>query len=279
METNKNPAAANNAAHADTTARADTAPRPAPAPQISVCMATYNGARFVGAQIESILAQLGEFDELIVSDDGSTDGTLALLGECAARDRRVKILRNARTHGFAGNFENALLAVHPRSKFVFLSDQDDIWLPRKVERCVRELRAAPLVLLHHDSTLVRWDLTPFGESLMNSFGAGKTGWLANLLKWRWFGSHMAFSRALLDIALPFDRHITSGDFGGRVKVFGHDNTLFVCAKLAGFRIVRVREPLILYRRLASSLTTMIYRLWRQVQRKMRELKMRELKLT
>ena len=73
---------------------------------ISVCMATYNGEKYVRQQVDSILCQLSAEDELIVSDDGSKDDTLAILKSFS--DPRVHIFINEGKHGFVGNFSNAL---------------------------------------------------------------------------------------------------------------------------------------------------------------------------
>ena len=107
---------------------------------ISVCMATYNGERYIKRQIDSILYQLGEDDELIISDDGSTDRTLEIIKKY--NDSRIKIyehikkaelskVKKLRNFYYAtSNFENAL--IHSRGEYIFLADQDDIWESEKV---------------------------------------------------------------------------------------------------------------------------------------------------
>ena len=111
---------------------------------ISVCMATYNGEKYIREQIDSILAQLGDKDELIVSDDGSADATLSIVRSFS--DPRIKIISNTGKHGTNGNFENALK--HAQGDYIFLSDQDDVWLPGKVNICLQALQTAHLVV--HD---------------------------------------------------------------------------------------------------------------------------------
>ena len=74
--------------------------------KISVCMATYNGERYIREQMESILKQLGEDDEVIVSDDGSKDHTLDIVRSFG--DARIKIFENHGEHGYTKNFDNAL---------------------------------------------------------------------------------------------------------------------------------------------------------------------------
>ena len=91
---------------------------------VSVVMAVYNGQRFLRQQVESVLAQLQPGDELIVVDDGSTDGSLAFLN--GVDSPAVRILANPRNLGVAGTFERGLrLATH---EYIFLCDQDDVCL-------------------------------------------------------------------------------------------------------------------------------------------------------
>jgi glycosyltransferase involved in cell wall biosynthesis len=98
-------------------------------PSMSVCMASFNGARHLLSQIDSILPQLGRGDELIVSDDGSTNGSLEIL--VGLRDARVRVLRGP-SRGAAENFASAL--AQARNHVVFLADQDDVWEKDKLAR-------------------------------------------------------------------------------------------------------------------------------------------------
>src|SRR5690554_1480606 len=90
---------------------------------ISVCIPTYNGEKYLVEQIQSILTQLGESDEIIVSDDLSTDSSIDILQNL--QDSRIRILRNSKNLGPIYNLERAL--AEAKGDFVFLSDQDDIW--------------------------------------------------------------------------------------------------------------------------------------------------------
>ena len=92
-------------------------------------MATFNGEKYLKEQLDSILCQLDFKDEVIISDDGSTDETLNLLNEYK-NDKRVQVIKNPRK-GVVSNFDNALR--NSNNEVIFLSDQDDIWLPNKVE--------------------------------------------------------------------------------------------------------------------------------------------------
>lgn len=158
-------------------------------------MATYNGERYLRRQVESILAQLADGDELIVSDDGSTDGTLELLESLA--DPRLRIMHNSGRHGVNANFDNALR--HAGGDYIFLSDQDDVWLPGKVQVCIEQLQEADCVV--HDAIVIDSDNSVLCHSFFDSRGSGPGFW-KNLYKNTYLGCCMAFRREVCAKALP-----------------------------------------------------------------------------
>lgn len=97
--------------------------------KVSVAMATYNGEKYLEQQIDSILMQLGSDDELIISDDHSSDRTVAIIEKYINNDHRVKLFMNEES-GVTSNFENAIKRT--QNEIIFLSDQDDVWKPEKV---------------------------------------------------------------------------------------------------------------------------------------------------
>ena len=114
---------------------------------ISVCIATYNGAPYITEQLASICAQLSDNDEIIVSDDGSTDGTLDVVR--AFGDPRIRIVHNQSQRCYTANFENALR--YAQGDYIFICDQDDVWLPKKVETIVHYLRDEGYSVVAHDA--------------------------------------------------------------------------------------------------------------------------------
>lgn len=100
--------------------------------RISICLASYNGEKYIKEQLLSILPQLSEKDEVIISDDNSSDNTLGIVR--GFDDKRIKIYINEGSHGVVSNFENAIK--HASGDYIFLSDQDDIWLSNKKEKCL-----------------------------------------------------------------------------------------------------------------------------------------------
>lgn len=182
---------------------------------ISVCLATYNGDRFVHKQISSILDQLGPVDELIVSDDSSTDSTVDVVMKI--QDSRIRLIHNNFKKGLVGNFENALN--HAKGTYVFLSDQDDVWLPNKIIHCVRLLAEYDLVL--SDCIVV----DQYGSTVWQSFfehRGSKPGFLKNLYKNSYMGCCMAFKREVLDYVLPFPSNVHVHDWwiGLMVEIYG-----------------------------------------------------------
>lgn len=172
---------------------------------ISVCMATYNGGKYIKEQIDSILPQLGSDDELVVSDDGSKDNTCSIIE--SYHDERIKLLYNQGKHGFVGNFENALKQC--KGDCIFLSDQDDFWKPNKVKTVMKRLKDYSLVI--HDAEIVDGEGNFMGHTYYDGMHHSSS-FLMNLWKTRWLGCCMAFRREVLDYCLPFPEKIEGHDY-------------------------------------------------------------------
>jgi glycosyltransferase involved in cell wall biosynthesis len=171
---------------------------------ISVCMTTFNGALHLVEQIESILSQLGGSDELVIADDGSTDGTLNMLSAWA--DDRIRVLPAVRRLGVVANFERVLLAA--RGDFIFLCDQDDVWLPNKCVVFMEALGSADLVV--SDCCVTDEALNVRAPSFFKARGSGP-GTMRNLWRNSCLGCCMAFRREILSRALPFPAGIPMHD--------------------------------------------------------------------
>ena len=159
-------------------------------------MATYNGEKYIAEQLKSILSQLQEQDEVIVSDDGSKDRTLDIVR--SFHDDRIKIYENELEHGFTKNFENALN--HAEGEIIFISDQDDVWMKDKVRVMCEALKHWQIVV--HDATVTDGDLNVRFESFNTHYNL-KQGFLRTLLRTRYTGACMAMRREFLEKALPF----------------------------------------------------------------------------
>lgn len=208
----------------------------------SVAMATYNGMPYIEQQVASILPQLSDRDELVVSDDGSTDGTRVWLEELAEKDARVRVLSGPHC-GVVRNFECALSAC--RGDLIFLADQDDVWAENKLERVTERFENPDTLLVLHDATVTDAELQPTADSFFELRGT-RHGYLANLLKNGFVGCCMAFRRELLYTALPFPD-----------KLPMHDQWLGLLAeKKTKNGVEMLAEPLLYYRRHEGTATEM-----------------------
>ena len=196
--------------------------------KISVCMATYNGEKYIRQQLGSILGQIGESDEIIISDDSSSDRTVEIIK--TFDDKRIRLLENNRFHSPAYNFENALKKA--TGDIIFLSDQDDIWLENKVKIMCGLLQQYELVV--SDCIIINENEDILQESFFKIRGS-KKGLLNNLVKNSYMGCCMAFNRKILDIALPFPDNLSMHDMwiGMIGELYG--KTYFCDQKLVKYR--------------------------------------------
>ena len=196
---------------------------------ISVCVATYNGEKFIREQIDSILCQLSSDDEIIVSDDGSTDGTIVIIN-CIG-DKRIRIIEGPRKHSPTFNFENALKEA--KGDYIFLADQDDVWKTNKVEVCMKWLQKYDCVV--SDAQVTDSNLNPLYPSLYAIMQV-KQGHIYNTV-WKngYTGCCMAFRRNILEASLPFPKDIPMHDIWiGNVAAYKY-NVKFIPDKLILFR--------------------------------------------
>ena len=113
-------------------------------PRVLVMMATYNGERYVAEQIDSILAQEGVDLTLVIRDDGSTDGTVAVCERYAREHANVDFAVNGRNKGCALNFMDMVYSADAGAyEYFAFSDQDDYWLPEKLAKAIEQLNTSP----------------------------------------------------------------------------------------------------------------------------------------
>jgi len=199
-------------------------------------MASYNGEKYIYSQVMSILNQIGKNDELIISDDSSSDGTVMVLKSIS--DNRIKLYENNTFRDPIKNFQNALK--YAKGSFIFLADQDDVWIDGKYVKVLELLETYNLVI--SDSVIVDEELNTISPSFFRYFGSGK-GIFKNIIKSSYYGSCMAFRKSVLDVALPFPN----------TKEIGHDLWIGLVAELTG-KVLFYDHALILYRRHSSAFT-------------------------
>jgi len=211
-----------------------------PMPLISVALATYNGARYLRAQIDSVLAQSDVVIEIVVVDDGSSDQTTAILAEYASRDSRLRWQRNERNLGPTATFERAMALC--TGEYIAPCDQDDVWAPDKLARLHEAIGDSDLV--YCDSEYIDADGNSLGRrvSAGSTMLAGKsplTFLFANSVS----GHACLLRRDLLEVSRPFPERAY------------HDWWLALCA--AGRNGVRyLNEPLVSFRRHGAAFSPM-----------------------
>lgn len=205
--------------------------------KISVCMATYNGEKFVKEQIDSILCQLGQDDEIIISDDGSSDNTINIIESYG--DSRIKLYHHNTERGYTKNFENALQ--HATGDIFFLSDQDDVWTPGKVNVMKAALNNSNLAM--SDAIIVDEKLQTIYPSHFQRAKV-KAGFWHNFAKTRYVGACMAFDKNVYNAILPFPNN---------QKLCVHDYWITLLSECC-FKVKLINEPLIKYRRHDNNLT-------------------------
>ncbi len=131
---------------------------------VDILLATYNGEKYVIEQIESILHQTYKNIRLLISDDCSTDDTRQILEQYQKKDNRIEIFFQEKNLGYIRNF--AFLLNQVKNKYYMLSDQDDVWLPEKVEKSIQFLKQNNADLVFGDLKVVDKDL----NTIYPSFG-------------------------------------------------------------------------------------------------------------
>lgn len=196
---------------------------------ISVCIATYNGERFIREQIDSILRQLSSDDEIIVSDDGSTDNTISIIN--SIDDKRIRVIEGPRKQSPTSNFECALKA--SKGDFIFMSDQDDVWKPNKVNICMEWLQRYDCVV--SDAEVTDSSLNPLYPSLYAIMQVRQGRIYNTIWKNGYTGCCMAFRRNVLEASLPFPKDIPMHDIWiGNVAAYKY-NVKFIPDTLIYFR--------------------------------------------
>lgn len=107
-----------------------------PAALVSVAMCTYNGAAYLKEQLDSIINQTYQHLEIVMVDDGSTDGTQQLINSYQQKDNRIRFYQNEQTLGYNKNFEKACLLT--TGNYIAISDQDDVWELNKIETMLHQ---------------------------------------------------------------------------------------------------------------------------------------------
>lgn len=127
----------------------------------SVALCTYNGHAYIAEQLDSILSQTLPVSEIIICDDGSTDGTVKILSDYASRyPEIIQVYQNSENLGYISNFEKAMSLCS--GDIVLLCDQDDRWYNNKIEV------VTDIFENHKNINVIGHNISLFGESLKNA---------------------------------------------------------------------------------------------------------------
>lgn len=178
----------------------------------SVCIATYNGEKFIGRQIESILEQLSGDDEVIVVDDCSSDRTTDIVS--GFNDARIKIFPNERNLREVFSFGRAIELC--RGDTVFLADQDDIWLPGRVAMMEDALARSGALLVTTNFESIDEEGCPIPLSYYGVRSETSQQYLRNIGdifvgRMNYFGCAMAMRRELVPVVVPIPAYVESHD--------------------------------------------------------------------
>lgn len=209
---------------------------------ISVCIATHNAEKYIVKQLCSILSQLASDDEVIISDDGSRDNTVSLI--LSLKDKRINIHHYTHLTDYSSkrlssyyyataNFYNALL--HAKGDIVFLSDQDDIWAPDKVQSSMTYLSRYDIVCSNFSI------INENDEIIEHSYINGHLYDNLSYYKiWKYLpfrGCCLAFTREVLLNSFPFPKDL-----------FLHDCWIGLTAVYGKYKYKFIDAPLLMYRR-------------------------------
>jgi glycosyltransferase involved in cell wall biosynthesis len=202
-------------------------------------MATYNGGRYIKKQLLTILSQIRDGDEIIISDDSSTDNTIEIVENFD--DHRIKLYKNNVFHSPVYNFEFALS--QSVNDIIFLADQDDEWLPGRL------CEVMELFVKYPNTSLIvcKYNVIDITGNIVENLSFKNFTSLNNNLLWNLFrnpymGCCMAFRKNILDLVLPFPENTVM-----------HDIWIGLSAQFNG-KCLYYNKPLINYRRHDSNVT-------------------------
>ena len=218
---------------------------------ISVCVATHNAGEYILPQLYSILSQLSDDDEVIISDDGSSDNTVEKI--TSLHDKRIHLHHYTQTIDFSekrlssfyyasANFYNALEKAH--GEIIFLSDQDDIWRKDKVEKTLRYLSDYDIICSNF--SVIDESGEVISEHYWENHHFDKLSILGYWKDLPFRGCCLAFKREVLLNAIPFPK-----------KLFLHDCWIGLNAVMRNFKYKFVDDPLLFYRRHDTNVSSMV----------------------
>lgn len=215
---------------------------------VSIALATYNGERYIEEQLNSILLQLSANDEVIISDDGSTDGTVNKILEL--NDKRIVLVEGPK-NGVKQNFANAIK--NCKGKYIFFSDQDDIWEKNKLEIVLSVFLEKKCTCVVHDAIVFQSETKQVIFDSFFAFRKSHSGIIKNIWKNSYIGCCMAIDSSIVDYILPIPNNVEM-----------HDQWIGILAEKYGSSYF-INDKLIKYRRHSANVSNMNhYCLWKMI---------------
>jgi glycosyltransferase involved in cell wall biosynthesis len=172
------------------------------APLVSVALCTYNGAKYLAEQLDTLVNQTYTSIEIIVVDDCSTDETFAILTSYALKYPQFKVYQNENNLGFTANFERAVKLCN--GDLIALCDQDDLWHTQKVELQAEAIKDN--IFIYHDSEFIHEDGTSMNKKMSDLMNLYRGGHPEVFLFFNCVSGHsILMKKALLDAALPLKK--------------------------------------------------------------------------
>jgi len=204
---------------------------------ISVCIATYNGEKFIGKQLESILKQLSENDEIVIVDDCSADNTVGVIKKL--NDPKIQLNENEVNQGVVKAFEKTINL--SKNEIIFFSDQDDEWVDDKVGLVLKIMAEEQLDMVIHDGIVV----DNCGEVIIDSIFKlrnSRKGIIKNFIKDTHMGSCMAIKRDVAKNVLPIPGNIGPA----------HDLWIGLVGEILGYKVKFIPDKLLIWKRHRSN---------------------------
>lgn len=174
--------------------------------KVSVVIATYNGALYINNQLQSILEQSQLPDEIVISDDCSTDDTIKIINSFTKNNKlNIKLFKNYQRQGFTQNFSNAIMKAD--GDLIFLSDQDDFWFKNKIETMVKLAKKNPSYnLFINEVEFTDENLFPSGKTKLDKLRENGLGLMEHGM-----GCATAIRKRFLDLVIPIPKNIVGHD--------------------------------------------------------------------
>ncbi|MDQ7948512.1 MAG: glycosyltransferase family 2 protein [Pedobacter sp.] len=173
-------------------------------PLVSIALCTYNGEKYLAEQLDSLVGQDYPNLEIIVVDDRSSDSTLIMLEDYAARYPFIKVFQNEQNLGYIKNFEKAITLCN--GEYIALADQDDRWDLKKISMMVEQLNGHQLI--YHDSAFIDQSGKPLHKKMSDLLHMYAGNDFKPFVFFNCVSGHAClFKKALTAYALPFPKNL------------------------------------------------------------------------